>query len=428
MAPKRRAPSLSEEPKQTAKRARFAEPEISHNVGETNGPSGSKKTSQTQFGAGDSDEDTGFSNEVEANLDMGEKSRMRKGGIKVDGYDSDSTDDGEGVVLSRRKDKGDGEDEDEDMFAVGEKDEEEKVGKKEVKYLKLGDIEGQEFDDRERGKDGRSGSLDDDEASVSSSEPEDMDDEERRKKAGMGYEISKFNMKEEMEEGKFAEDGMYVRSYDAGAAHDRWLEDVGESEMKKARRAKRKADKKERERIKEEETSGKRGANGPKSVPEMECELLQLLRPHEDVLEALARLGKQKKHKTKPAKGQDVGMVKEKSDKDTSDIDRITALASALMVHDPDVYSTTYEGLLRNVRCSGIVSEDWMPPIPKYEYRWAVADPTTLTGNETTYGPFSAEEMKTWSDAMFFGIGGEKIKVRKAGESDWHSWDEVFTT
>lgn len=426
MAPKRRAPSISDEPKQTSKRARFAEPEITDHIGESTKP-GRSKISQLQSGSGDSEDDVGFSNEVEATLDMGGMSTRRKGGVKVAGYESDSTDDGEGVVLSRRKDKENGEDDDDDMFAVGEKEEKEPQGKKEAKYLELGDIEGQEFDDEDRPRrKNTTGDESEDEDSVSSSEPEDLDDAERRKKAGMGYELTKFNMKEEMEEGRIAEDGMYVKSYDAGARHDKWLDDVGEAEMKKARRAKRRADKRERERIKEEE-AGNNGANGPKTVPEMECELLQFLRPHEDVLEALARLGKQKKKqsKKKAEKEHDVEMEEEKP-KDASEIDRITALASALMVHDPDVYSTTYEGLLRSVRRSGIVGQDWTPPLPKYEYRWAVTDPTNATSNEIVYGPFSEEELRTWNDAMFFGTDGEKIKLRKVGESGWRSWDDLF--
>jgi CD2 antigen cytoplasmic tail-binding protein 2 len=57
----------------------------------------------------------------------------------------------------------------------------------------------------------------DDDKSASESDPEDEDDRIRRSKAGMGYEFTKFNMKEEMEEGKFAEDGTYVRSFDQHA-------------------------------------------------------------------------------------------------------------------------------------------------------------------------------------------------------------------
>ena len=52
----------------------------------------------------------------------------------------------------------------------------------------------------------------------------------------MGFELSAFNMREEMEEGKFSADGMYVRTFDPHAVHDRWMEGVDEREIKKARK------------------------------------------------------------------------------------------------------------------------------------------------------------------------------------------------
>lgn len=389
MPPKRRAPSTSDldlPTKASNKRARFAEPE---------------------------DDDGGrFAEEVDASLDMA-GGAGRKGGVKVDGYESDSTDDGEGVVLSRRKGKDDDEDDD-DMFAVEDKSpgkgDAASGKKKPTRYLKLGEIEGQEFN--ESGDDG---------SDVSSDEPEDEDDAERRKKAGMGFDVTKFHMKEEMEEGKFAEDGMYVRSFDAHAVHDRWMEGLGEKEMKKARKAKRKAERLEKERIREEEAQ-KSGASGETKKSEMEKELLSLIKPGESVLEALARLGKEKK---KSAKGKAASKSDTKDavvNQKVSDIDRITALASSLMVSDIDIYSTTYEALLRSVRRSGIVPQDWTPPITKYEYRWAIPEST----GDSVYGPFTAEEMKGWYDASFFGLAGEKVVVRDVGGSEWAQWNDVF--
>jgi len=66
------------------------------------------------------DDPANFAEEVDANLET----RQRRGHVKTEGYESDSSDDGEGVVPSRRPgaDKA-AEDEDEDMFAMGEKEE-----------------------------------------------------------------------------------------------------------------------------------------------------------------------------------------------------------------------------------------------------------------------------------------------------------------
>jgi len=54
----------------------------------------------------------------------------------------DSSDDGEGVVTAGKK----WPDGDDDMFAPTEKEESEELGKKQDKFMRLGDIEGQEFE------------------------------------------------------------------------------------------------------------------------------------------------------------------------------------------------------------------------------------------------------------------------------------------
>jgi CD2 antigen cytoplasmic tail-binding protein 2 len=378
-----------------------------------------KPSKRARFAAGPApveDEDASrFEAEVDAALDedIGGKRGKR---VKVDGYASDSTDDGEGVVYSRRK----GEEEDDDMFAAGDDDAAgaggKGSGKKETKYLAMGEIEGQEFDvaDGTGNEDG----------SVSSNDPEDEDDAIRKSKEGMGYQLSKFNMKEEMEEGKFVEDGSFVRSFDAHAVHDKWLEDVGEREMKKARRAKRNAEKREKERIREEEKSGITVAIG-EGKTRMEMELVGYLQPSESVIDALARLGKEKKKKAQKSAGvAKTSDVKAKA----PDIDRITALASALLVHDAEVYSTTFEAHVRSIRRSGVVPAEWNPPVTAYEYRWAdnVGAPDT---KGAVYGPFSALEMRTWYDASFFGFSGEKILLRKVKDGmadEWAEWGDVF--
>ncbi|KAJ3543024.1 hypothetical protein NM688_g5908 [Phlebia brevispora] len=116
------------------------------------------------------DDPANFAEEVDAQLE--DPMARRKGRVKTEGYESDSSDDGEGVVYSRRH-EAEEKDEDEDMFAVGEKEEkkEEDTGKKKKEeFLRLGDIEGQEF-----GEPSGSGA---EESSESEGEPEDEDDEE----------------------------------------------------------------------------------------------------------------------------------------------------------------------------------------------------------------------------------------------------------
>ncbi|KIJ69318.1 hypothetical protein HYDPIDRAFT_105914 [Hydnomerulius pinastri MD-312] len=361
-----------------------------------------------------SEDPANFAEQVDDALEN--PSAKRKGRVRNEGYESDSSDDGEGVVFSRRKDEG-AEDED-DMFAMGEKedkeDKEEGGGKKKEEFLRLGDIEGQEFNESEQ----ESGEEED--------EPEDEDDAERKKREGMGFELSSFNMREEMEEGKFAADGTYVKAFDPHAVHDRWLDGFDEREIKKARRKKRQQDRIQREKVKAEEReleqSGGKGA--------LEIQLVGMLKRGETVLEALQRLGAKSKN-SQNTKKQTNGKSKDNSamavDKEPakgmSDIDLVTHLASNIMSFgDTDVYSKTYEELVRAVRSSGQVHPDWVPPSAdvKYEYRWDI--PGQQPGE--SFGPFSEEEMKMWHKAAYFGEFGEKVKVRKVG-GEWGDWDDI---
>lgn len=118
-------------------------------------------------------------------------------------------------------------------------------------------------------------------------------------------------------------------------------------------------------------------------------------------------------------------MAVDKAPKEPSDIDRITHLASSIMsLGDTDVYSKTYEELVRAVRSSGAVDTSWVPPSAdvKYEYKWDVPG---ASGGEA-FGPFSEDEMRAWFKASYFGVGGEKVQVRPVG-GEWGSWDDVLS-
>ena len=390
------APNLTKGSAPPKKRARFAEDE-------------------------DDDDTTILVNDIDDNLET----RARRGRVRVEGYESDSTDEGESVVRSRRAGADGGDDD--DMFAIASDEEKRSktqggAKKKSTKWMSLGDIDGQEF----------GGGSGEDDKSVSESEPEDEDDRIRRSKAGMGYEFTRFNMKEEMEEGKFAEDGTYVRSFDQHQIHDRWLEDVDEEEMKRARRAKRKAERIERDRIREEE---RQSGTAEQNRTSMEMELVTIMLPGETVLETLARLGKVKKKKeagtgaTKKKRKPHEPVLAEPNVVSTkapplSDIDRITTISSKLLPSFPEIYSTTYEAILRSVRRSQAVPGDWVPPKPKFEYKWTVEAATTHDVN----GPFTEEEVRTWFSAGYFGDSGERIALRVVGTEEWKGWDEAFGT
>ncbi|KAK0196943.1 hypothetical protein F5146DRAFT_1153735 [Armillaria mellea] len=366
--------------------------------GEASGSQGGR-TKKTRF-VEPSEDPANFAEEVESALET----KSRKGRVKNEGYESDSSDDGEGVVLSRKNKAED--DEDEDMFAMGDKDEtkdETSAKKKKAEYLRLGDIEGQEF--------GGSGS---DAESSDEEEPEDEDDAERRKKAGMGYELSSFNMREEMEEGKFTEDGSYVRSFDPHGVHDRWMEGVDEREIKKARRRKRHMEKIQKERIKAEEQELEHSGGSP-------CYGKGSFAVSQERRDLQAKKSKQ----SAKSKANDAMLV-DKKPSALSDIEFITHLASNIMtLGDVDIYSKTYEELVRTVRSSRSVDASWEPPSAdkKYEYKW---DAPGSGQTDQTFGPFGEEEMRSWYKAAYFGAAGEKVKVREVG-GEWKDWDDALS-
>lgn len=117
--------------------------------------------------------------------------------------------------------------------------------------------------------------------------------------------------------------------------------------------------------------------------------------------------------------------AKSTSPNPTSDIDQLTHWASTLMsLGDTDIYSKTYEELVRSVRSSGTVDASWVPPSAdvKYEYKWDV--PGAQDGQ--VFGPYSEDEMRAWYKASYFGPTGDKINVRPLG-GEWAGWDDVFS-
>jgi CD2 antigen cytoplasmic tail-binding protein 2 len=109
-----------------------------------------------------------------------------------------------------------------------------------------------------------------------------------------------------------------------------------------------------------------------------------------------------------------------------TDIDRLTSLSSALLPDNVDIYSATYEALLRGLRSRGTVEPDWTPPKKdvKYEYRWST-EVVDGGDNREVFGPFGEEEMRSWFSAAYFGTSGEKIEVRQVGKP-WSDWEEVL--
>ncbi|EPQ67438.1 Bgt-3475 [Blumeria graminis f. sp. tritici] len=263
----------------------------------------------------------------------------KRGAVNIDGYDSDSENDGfDARAEERAKAKGkkygervslaeafennncergqegnsnNNDDEDEDMFAELESAQEDarldggddtKRKAKEVRFLDEDEIVGQISSSKSGGHISKNFTLDpseetstfatedrvssdDEEEALLNAMEEDVDEE-----VGAGGlkrnapKVDAFNMKSEQEEGRFDEAGNYVRkAADPDAKHDVWLEGVSKKEMRKAAEAHEKRESELRKKSLEDDAV---------MLSDILRTLIMRLEKGETVLEALARLGK----------------------------------------------------------------------------------------------------------------------------------------
>ena len=296
---------------------------------------------------------------------IGGGAHTKRNAVNIDGYDSDSENEGfdaraeergrgktgdvnlfeqldsyeknrSSRASARTKDEDDEDDEDDDMFGVGEDDldqegtEGAQNGRKSkaVRFLEEDEIEGQvdasksgghisgNFALDPKGKlsthamDDRESSDDEDDAALAAEE-EGVDEE-----VGAGGlkrnapRVDAFNMKAEQEEGRFDAAGNYVRKAgDPDAAHDTWLEGVSKKDMKRAAEAHEK---------REAERRQKRLDDDAMLTSDILRTLILQLEKGESVLEALARLGR---GQTKVKKFPKWKLKKQKQTDDGMDVD-----------------------------------------------------------------------------------------------------------
>lgn len=414
--------------------------------------------------------------------------RIKRGAVRLEGYDSDSSNEG-GFERKDGGSKKKEEDDEEDMFGGASDDEDEKPkkdggkNKKEVRFMSLDEIEGQESDNDEehvsismpsynnntpqtKGK-GRA---------TSSPTPSDSDEEEKVKEElasldpelGLGAlkhaapKLDAFNMRAEMEEGRFDSAGNFVRNAaDVDAVHDSWLEGVSRKEMKKAKEAQEKRDRerKERNRRDDEVLTG-----------DLLSTLIGCMEVGETVLETLARLGaeaKREEEKEKKATGKMSNtqrwklkrQQKQEKNGDAMDtdapsttttttkpdsetphqasmrarrdlIESFTGAADALLTRgDLEIYDAERELLIRRYKRE--TGDEWVDPSKhrnnsnspppagantQWEYRWADNRDPGADGQPTVYGPFSGENMKAWEAHGYFAGGGVEFRTVVDGE------------
>ncbi|EKG09895.1 GYF domain-containing protein [Macrophomina phaseolina MS6] len=393
--------------------------------------------------------------------------QTKRNAVKIDGYESDSSEENfdaraEEKARQAKETEARSKDEEEaDMFADleedfkdGDDDEDlnrEGKKKKSVKFLEEHEIEGQVANSKSgghvsadftlNGKD-KGKAVDQDEESSSESggdEERDKIDSDMDEELGAGSKkkhapkLDAFNMKQENEEGRFDDEGNYVRkANDPDAVHDTWLEGLSKKDMKKAKAAEEK---------REEERRRRALADDQVLTSDILGTLITRMERGETVLEALARLGKaKKKEKPKPkwqknkrkanssgenGDAMDVDPAQKEEDpaekRRREAVEAITGAADQLMTRgDTDIYEKERELLVRQYKRE--TGDDWIDP-PKeevadevsetkmWEYRWSDA----RDGGEK-HGPYDGQTMKAWNDAGYFGEG---VEFRLVGQSGW---------
>lgn len=321
---------------------------------------------------------------------------------------------------NNKKRKGAGDD-DPEFYASGKK-------KKDVRFLDIEEIRGQDPRSTSGGAihiDGGESDDDEDEEVVMNEDDEAWKDDVIDEEVGAGGrkkhapKIEAFNLKEELEEGRFDQNQNYVRNaVDPDAVHDRWLDGVSKKQMKQAAVAReRREAEAEKQRLEEDSilTSDLLGT------------LIKNLERGETALEALARLGRRQKREKKVPKWK----LKKQSTMDTdeapaqdpeqelisSSISAITDAADKLFSRDhAEIYDEERELLVRLYKRE--TGQDWVDPpaqledgsasqsgpaAPKmWEYRWVDG-----RGDGSRQGPFDGPTMKAWQDAGYFGDGVE---------------------
>ncbi|KAL1959049.1 hypothetical protein VTO42DRAFT_3290 [Malbranchea cinnamomea] len=420
-----------------------------HNDYEQDGPSSSKKPrfdlrNPSTLAPDDLEED----HILDADEFGRRGQRVRRNAVNIDGYDSDSENDAfDARAEAKAKMKRQEAQEDDDMFAELEED----FGdgspgrgkkKKQIRFLEDDEIEGQVEESRSGGK----VTLDDDNGKGKQKEGEELSDsdtdEEGRaalngvdKELGAGAKkkhaplLDAFNMRAEQEEGRFDEAGNYIRkAADPDAIHDSWLEGVSRRDIRKAKQAAEK---------RAEELRRKTLANDSILTSDVLKTLIIHLERGETVLEALAKLGKgakqrskwQNKNKNRSKKKNGGTEDVEMGEDDPTEaarkraIEEITEAADVLLTRgQTDIYDTERELLIRLYRRE--TGEDWVDPPKedltgssaddqnsKWEFRWSDA----RDGGQI-HGPYERSMMKSWNDAGYFGEGVEFRRVGGSGE------------
>lgn len=205
--------------------------------------------------------------------------------------------------------------------------------------------------------------------------------------------MESFNLKQDLEEGKFDQEGNFVKNAQDEKEHqDLWLDGVSKKDIAAAKRA---------------QQSRKESAAAKPIISKVELlqQLSEVLQSGESSLAALARLGKERKKLNGDEKK---AMVQQ--------IEQLTEYCDALLSRDmSNIYDMTREEVQKEYcLLTGQSVKDLKRKVDEIEdeqeewvFRWAEG--------EEVHGPFTSSMMKGWSEGYFT----DAVQVRKVGERTW---------
>ncbi|KAJ1662993.1 hypothetical protein IW140_004720 [Coemansia sp. RSA 1813] len=399
------------------KRVRFAAGSRDNGTSEYDTGEGRSNYIYSQGNEYDSYEDNGDDNDDGLEADIS-SSRQRNRRINMDGYGSDASDQDEVVNMSDYSD--DAEDQgveekagnsdqqhvnegNDDMFS----DEQDNsplarangnADNKRKRYLGLDDIEGQEMSSTSRvdmaqdsfGLSEGSDHKGKQPAYATGDGLADRDSDEDSDIEGKGVtKIEAFNMRDDLEQGQFDAHGNFVwNKKDPNDYQDSWLDGVSVKAIKKARDSKVRQN---QDQTVQESSLLRRWDTI--SNDDIIVAIINRLHSRETILSALARIGgpkKKSKNKwSKKAKAKKIGTAysidSEESEKERQrkkDIDELTELADQAMARGiVDIYDHTYEQLVRQMRMTNRIPEDWVPGTTLLTHAFAEEAKTDDTSN-----------------------------------------------
>uniref|UniRef100_A0A060TGG5 ARAD1D23474p n=1 Tax=Blastobotrys adeninivorans TaxID=409370 RepID=A0A060TGG5_BLAAD len=370
-----------------------------------------------------SEEDSLLQQDIE-----GSRPKPKRNAIKF-GYDDDSEDDAQDWKQRERA----REESDDDMFADSDKEEDKEEPGKKQRFLDIDEFEKQAELDSSKPYNGDDGEGDEDEDEEDVREDNvDVEyfvnpggEEEHEKKNGRDLKKSSrrepkleaFNLRSDLEEGQFDEQGNFIRNAaDSEAHHDQWLENVSKKDISAARRAherqqaKNAADQKRLKRL---------------SKHQALSNLIESLNVGESSLEALQRLSPPKRNRGRNKKDSQKSDETEASRKQTVEVitDSVESLQMLMSMGSNDVYDLTREELQReyqretgeayvSLKRKRSDSERENDLNPGEEQEWVFQ----WEGSDEVHGPYDRATMVAWDEDGYFD---DRMKAKPVGQDEY---------